>query len=266
MKIHQAPKDIQDFFSSEPWTQKYWRTQMVFRNIDKVQDFEHPFQFAQWVVRESGWPYLPIELPNAPYKEMLKEAKALYNEGMFTMHRNDFDKVDEYYFTSDHFREKTHRGWGACTIYGEAYNKTGHPESGNFDNYDWCPEIVERCPETYRYFRDEYPETPDGRIRFMLVDRQGYIQPHQDRTENILAPINIALNNPTGCEFRMEHKGYVPFENGGSACFVDIGNKHSVWNRSNLPRFHIIAHGKPKPEMSDIIIKSLRKLIGGKYD
>lgn len=259
-----VPRDIQDFFSGQPWTQNYWRCQMVYRNIGELQDFEHRYELARWILHESGWPYFPIELPNAPYKEMYKEAKGLYNDNMFVMHR-EANVEDADYYKSEHYREKTHRGWGACTLYGKAWNETGH--SGSYEDYDWCPEIVERCPITYKYFKEEFPETPDGRIRFMLVDRGGYIQPHNDRSEpGLLSPINIALNNPEGCEFRMKHKGYVPFGKGGTACYVDIGNVHSVWNRSSLPRFHIIAHGKPKPEMSNVILNSLRKLIGGKYD
>jgi hypothetical protein len=60
----------------------------------------------------------------------------------------------------------------------------------------------------------------------------------------------------------MDGKGYVPFKDGGSACLVDIGNLHSVWNNSDTPRIHMIAHAQWKPaEFTRIVIDSLRGLI-----
>ena len=244
------PKAVQEFFSEESWTKDFSK--------EEIPTFEYKQELVEWVRHKSGWPYLPLELPDCPYEQMYQEAISLLD--MFVMHRT---------YMEDDF-EQSHRGWSSLCIHGEAWDKTQNwdynpgNEGKTFDQikFDWCPEVTERCPETYRYFRDVFPETPWQRTRFMLLEPGGYIQPHQDRTENYLNPMNIALNNPKGCEFRMKGHGTVPFTD-HSACLVDIGNIHSVWNNSNTPRIHIISHGIGKPVMDDIVVNSLKKLIGG---
>ena len=51
-----------------------------------------------------------------------------------------------------------------------------------------------------------------------------------------------SLNNPEGCDFVFKDHGKVPFEDQGSAFLMDISNVHSVWNRSDTPRIHMIIH------------------------
>ena len=246
------PKSVIEFFNDIDTP-----TSLDFKK-QSIPEFKHEHEFLQWIIHTSGWPYLPLELPGAPYAEMYKEALAL--EDLFVMHRTHPDENADY----------AHRGWKSICLHGEAWDKTNHwevyPENKGKTQadieYRWCPEIVERCPETTRYFKEVYPYHNYQRLRFMWLDPQGYIQPHRDRNENYLQPINIALNNPAGCEFKMEGKGYVPFKDGGSACLVDIGNLHSVWNNSDTPRIHMIAHAPWKPaEFTKIVIDSLKKLI-----
>ena len=93
----------------------------------------------------------------------------------------------------------------------------------------------------------------------MLIEPGGYILPHQDQDERCLGPINISIYNPIGCEFRYKNYGTVPFTN-GSAFMIDIGQKHSVWNRSNEQRLHIIAHGvKDKKRFLPLLERSWLK-------
>jgi len=243
------PKSIQDFFSEKSWTKDF--------STEVLPAFEHDWQLVNWIQHESGWPYLPIELPGFPWEDVYREALGVMD--MFVMHRT----------TEDDQHEWSHRGWGSLCIHGEAWNKTGYWESYpenqgktvNDIKFDWCPEVTERCPETTRYFKETFPESPGQRTRFMLLEPGGYIQPHQDRTQHYLGPINIAINNPKGCEFRMKDNGYVPFTD-NSACLVDIGNIHSVWNNSDTPRIHIISHGGARPPFNEVVINSIKKLIG----
>jgi hypothetical protein len=231
---------IREFFKEIPWTWDF-KNQVV-PNLDDEQ-------LGNWIVYNSGWPYLPLDLPYAPYKEMLKEALAL--KDFFVIHRSP-DSL----------------GWRSLCIYGEEWDKTDHytayPENAGKQmheiQYKWT-KVADLCPVTTKYFKEEFVHTPGQRIRFMWLDPQGYILPHRDRKEHFLSPVNIALNNPNGCIFNMEGKGYVPFEEKGNSCLVDIGNLHSVWNNSNTPRIHIISHGSTKPFFNKLVAQSFKKLI-----
>ena len=46
---------------------------------------------------------------------------------------------------------------------------------------------------------------------------------------------------PNGCDFVMELHGAVPFKP-GNAFWLDISNKHTVFNNSDQPRWHLIIH------------------------
>lgn len=247
------PKTIQEFFNDidNPWSMDF-KSQIV-------PTFDNEEQLVDWIINKSGWPYLPLILPGAPYEAMLQEALGL--EDLFVMHRAATGENPEY----------ANHGWKSICLHGEAWDRTGHWET-YADNigktqqdiiYKWCDEITERCPETTRYFRDIFPNHRYQRLRYMWLDPQGYIQPHRDRQsrKNFLGPINVALNNPKGCVFKMEDKGYVPFKEHGNACLVDIGNTHAVWNNSITPRIHIISHGSSRDPFTRIVIDSLKVLI-----
>lgn len=233
---------IKEFFNEEPWTMDFSQQQVPNFSDDDAQ-------LGNWIVHKSGWPYLPLELPDAPYEDMLREALAV-----------------SYWFVPH--RESCSLGWKSACLYGEEWDKTDHfsayPENAGKQAheiiYKWT-EVADRCPITTEYLKNEFPHTLNQRIRFMWLEPQGYILPHQDRTENYLSPINIALNNPYGCMFKMKDKGYVPFSNRGSACLVDIGNIHSVWNNSNTPRIHIISHGTPKISFPQLVAHSFKKMV-----
>ena len=67
--------------------------------------------------------------------------------------------------------------------------------------------------------------------------------PHVDGPGRIFGPLNIAINNPNGCEFYFRNWGRVSFKQ-GTGNFLDIGNEHIVWNNSNEDRYHFIVHGE----------------------
>jgi hypothetical protein len=232
---------IEEFFKDPSWTLNF--------KEQHVPKFDTDNELVHWIVHNSGWPYLPLILPGAPYAEMLKEALAL--EDLFIPHRS---------YGSP--------GWKSICLHGEEWDKTdyytAYPENADRQAdeivYKWT-EIAERCPVTTQYFKEEFPNYNYQRLRYMWLEPQGYITPHQDRTKHYLGPINVALNNPDGCIFRMQDKGDVPFNNEGNACLVDIGNVHSVWNNSQTPRIHMISHGASKDTLDKIILDSYRKLI-----
>lgn len=239
------PKNVIDYFSDDPWFFQFDR-----KNIPNLRT---SVELVNWILHKSGWPYFPLVLSDAPFQTMLKEALSI--KDMFCDHRSD---------------DYAHQGWKSVCIHGEAWNKTSNWQSyeeniGKNENeikYDWCPEVVEYCPETKRYFEERFPQTNFQRLRFMLLEPNGYIQLHSDMPNlNIMGPINISLNNPTGCVFKMKDKGYIPFSNDGSAFILNVGYEHSVWNNSNIPRIHIISHGKPNLYFNKIVLNSLSELL-----
>ena len=59
----------------------------------------------------------------------------------------------------------------------------------------------------------------------------------------LLSEVNVAINNPTGCEFHMLNRGTVPFRP-GDVYMLDLSNRHWVVNKSDTARLHMIYHGK----------------------
>lgn len=94
----------------------------------------------------------------------------------------------------------------------------------------------------------------------MLLEPGGYILPHADVDWKQLGPVNLALNNPDGCEFIMEDHGIIPFTN-GTANMLAIGNVHAVYNNSHEDRFHIIVHGARGSAWNDYITNSYKASI-----
>lgn len=229
------------FFENESWTLDYSK--------ENVPTFDHYAHYVNWVVEESGWAYLPIDLPNADYKGMLNEALAI--DDLFIAHRDS----------------ETHKGWSSVCIHGEGFDRTQawndyHDNEGKNSNdiiYDYCSIVTDKCPITTNFIKS-LPFTDLQRVRFMKLDPGGYILPHNDRDRSMLNPLNIGLNQPNGCIFRMKDKGDVPFKEDGSACLVDISNIHSVWNNSDETRIHIIVHGTPLEEFNKLIYDSIKKL------
>jgi hypothetical protein len=192
----------------------------------RYPDFFDP----KWTVTESGWPWFKLSrLNNQPYKEMYAEAAALIDE--FKPHREEYG-----------------HGWKSLTLHGLNDDTQSLAQYG--DNRDevlkqlhWTW-VADRCPTTKKFLTDVWPAEFLNRVRFMLLEPGGYILPHQDRPDDQkrLSVCNISLNNPPGCEFVMKDFGTVPFKDEGSAFLMDISNVHSVWNRSNTPRIHMIIH------------------------
>lgn len=193
--------------------------------------YQYPDMFdPKWTIIESGWPYLKLSsLNNQPFGEMLKEAEALIDN--FKPHREDYGQ-----------------GWRSLTLYGlnddtQSLDQYGEDRNAVLSQLDWTW-VADKCPITKKFLEEVWPSEFLNRVRFMLVEPGGYILPHRDRPEDQkrLSVCNISLNNPKECEFVMDGFGKVPFDNNGSAFLMDISNFHSVWNRSDKPRIHMIIH------------------------
>lgn len=205
--------------------EKYWSEN------SKPIEYRYPDFFdPKWTVMESGWPCFKLSIfDNQPWKEMHKEAEQLIDS--FHPHREDYG-----------------HGWKSLTIHGldedtQSLGQYGNDRNKTLDELEWTW-VADKCPTVKKFLTDVWPAEFLNRVRFMLLEPGGYILPHQDRpdSQKRLSVCNISLNNPEGCEFLFKGHGKVPFSDQGSAFLMDISNVHSVWNRSNTPRLHMIIH------------------------
>lgn len=172
-------------------------------------------------------PYLMLDF-NFPYEQVLDEINQ--SQQWFYEHREDQSI-----------------GWKAMVIHGIGVDKTNVPEAYGIDpksvTYDWT-ESSDSVP-TLKKWMQEQPYFKDfERVRIMALEPGGYIEPHADNpwSKARLGPVNIAINNPVGCDFVMEGVGTLPFKPGLGA-WLNLSYIHSVYNRSNETRYHIIVHG-----------------------
>lgn len=182
---------------------------------------------ADWIVNQSGIPFLPLNL-DVPVKNILEEWNKVSDQAI--LHRD-----------SDYENMIKNIGWKSLTIYGIDKHETKLTNS----NMDWTS-ITGQCPITTQWLSDTFEITPlTGRIRFMLLEPKGFIIPHKDRNDAKLFEVNVAITNPTGCVFRFKEYGTVPFQP-GTVCLMDVSKEHFVYNNSLEPRLHIIAHASLK--------------------
>ena len=185
---------------------------------------------------DSDWPYLTIDFTD-DFAEMHREC--LRNDELFVPHR-DKDKENSY----------SHEGWKGLTLHGLSPKATE-----NFDRYGASPNdyhwtsICKLFPTCYKFLRRLRYRRYD-RVRIMKVEPGGYIMPHEDGEGRIFGPLNIAINNPEGCEFYFKDHGKVPFQQ-GRGVFLNLGETHAVYNNSDSPRYHFIVHGDINPKLID---------------
>ena len=223
-------------------------------NIDNKDDtYQYPSfpsnsfnDNVKFLYNNNPAPYLEL-LIDAPYADMLAEARSL--EPQFVTHR-----------------EGDSHGWRSLCIHGISANQTDAANAYGLDPndqsiYRWT-EIVDQCPVTYNYFKNIFPYVKYQRVRFMLVEPGGYIEPHSDNINpKLIAAINISLNNPDEC-YLTTPLGYVPFKNTGSTFFFNNHYHHCVVNNSTEPRFHIIVHGQWRsPLFEQIMVNSYQHAV-----
>lgn len=183
-------------------------------------------------------------------EEVEKEALSIYNEGLFTPHRESHGK-----------------GWSSATLHGEEWNIT-HYDATAKERYKWT-KLTEYAPVMTRWLKEELPNNGKyGRCRFMLLEPGGYIHKHTDTHEwkegmplknDILSAINICITQPDNCYLqRAEDKLEVPFKP-REVYWFNNGPFHEAANFSKVPRIHFIVHGGANPERYKLFIDSFMK-------
>jgi|TARA_B100001105_G_scaffold124076_1_gene99420 hypothetical protein len=192
------------------------------------------------------WVSIP-EIP-VPWKDIHKEAIHLLETECFTIHRAPGSG-----------------GWLSLCMHGMSSVHTNCPEdydlpdSAEEELSDWT-DIAKFCPITKEWMQDEMLYDQFGRVRFMCVLPGGWIMPHSD-TDRVagLGATNVAINNPDGCALVMEEYGTMPFTP-GSVFKINTGYVHSVWNRSEEPRIHMIFDGSPSIEFKRKVNENYAKM------
>ena len=195
----------------------------------------------------SGLPWLRLDLA-FPHERMLDEARR--QAARFVSHRGNG------------------RGWRSLCLHGisptHTLAATEYGYAGEHEAPHRWTEIAESCPETVAFLKT-LPAKRFYRVRFMMLEPGGYIAPHQDAKLSRLGPINVALNQPSGCLFKVERGGVIPFT-AGSAFLIDIANRHCLINGSRNARFHIIVHGvfeETNAAWEDLLRRSYHRYANG---
>lgn len=179
---------------------------------------------AEWITTKSGISHLPLAI-DVPTETILHEWNAVQH--LAVAHRNSDDTIGY-----------SHQGWKSLTIYGVSSTTTTQSDMP----HAWT-DIADKCPETQNWLTNTFGQKNfKGRIRFMLLEPGGHIMPHRDRNDHKLSEVNIAITNPSGCEFYFENKGIVDFDK-QAVNMLDLSNRHWVTNNSKQHRLHMIYHG-----------------------
>lgn len=194
-------------------------------------------------------PFLPIDdwINTEDWTKMLAEAEAL--EKHYVPHRT----------------HETHSGWSSLCIHGISSVHTESPHVYGYDNNN-CPwrwtDISDLCPTITNFFKNKFDYKKYFRIRIMKLSPKGFIIPHKDsisENENHIGPINIALNNPSNCNFYMDNIGILPWAK-GRAIKLNLYNVHAVVNHSNYNRYHLIIHGYAGDSWEERIFNNYKHL------
>jgi len=140
------------------------------------------------------------------------------------------------------------RGWSKLVLHGHGlHNLRSHleyhgPMEGFDRRYRWSDEIVAEIPHTRQFFSHFRPFDHLRRIRLQWLEPGGYLEPHVDEYPDRRVTINMAVNNPDGCQMRFGDT-VVPFE-AGTMFMIDATQEHSVYNHSDQARAHLVVDGR----------------------
>lgn len=211
------------------------------RTIKASPSFPRGDLSYEQILSSAPLPFLPLTgFESAPIAQMLKEAEALADR--MVVHRSDYS-----------------HGWKSIVLHGLEADKTESMEQYGLDSndlrlYAWMDFTSSLTPCIRSFFENNFKYDFYHRVRIMKLEPGGYILPHSDMRQFLLDPVNIALNQPEGCHFYFEDFGEVPFKD-SPFIKLSLERKHIVINRSQVPRYHIIVHGRPDKTFWDPIIK-----------
>jgi hypothetical protein len=234
------------------YNQHYNEHGYVYPSIPAEIQKTHSEKF-EWILNQSRIPYLELDI-DGPWDKILQEVQQL--DHLFVPHRG-----------SDS------RGWTSLCLHGISSTHTdSHTQYEEYQDlpgdqvpYSWT-DISELCPTATEYFQTKFPFGQYYRLRFMRIAPGGFISPHNDSTTWQPNAINISLNNPKECGMVLGNVGLVPFRDTGGVMLLNTSYTHTVWNRSNQARYHIIAHGVWDGSLGQKIVAGYEKKLKTQVD
>ena len=167
---------------------------------------------------------------------------------------NEINLLEENKLFTDH-RGGGHPGWSSFVVHGIDWNKTLHYDHYGYTSdeetpYKFTDKAREYIPSIVKYFEEnqEHFHRIYHRVRIMKLAPGGYIGIHNDNPNEDTWALNMAINNPNGCEMhfwtkKYEYLGQVPWTP-QSSYKIRIGLNHMVRNMSKEIRYHMIIHGR----------------------
>jgi hypothetical protein len=184
----------------------------------------------------------------------------------FDLIANEIQAIPDNFFVAHRDTYESNAGWKSFVLHGKSYDATRETEYYT-DNRPlvWTQEAETYCPDTVKFFKHSWPSTDFERVRVMLLEPHSIINLHNDPgSPDEFWPVNIAITQPSDCNFYLDKFGIVPFTP-GSAFLINVGNMHTVINDSDQKRYHIIVHHKKTNKKFDKIIeRSYNKLYASK--
>lgn len=221
-----------------------------------------PIELTKWLFEQDdmGWLKLDVNIDLDVWKKESQVAEQYY-----VNHRG-----------SDHYANSEHQGWQSCCIHGIDTHKTEADELANRHLFHWTS-LANLTPTITHFWKEEFPVEGYKRLRFMKLDKNGYIGVHNDLPTTTTATslkdldvlnqsvaVNVAIIHPEGCNFVTENFGTVPWQE-GDVYIINITQNHCVINTSNTPRIHMIGEcviGNRLEEFAELIYRSYNKQYG----
>ena len=133
--------------------------------------------------------------------------------------------------------------------------------------WDWT-DVCHYAPKTVEFFKKDIPLKNYRRLRYMLLEPEGYILEHSDaplgkpyttpKRESIFSALNICVTQPKSCILEHLSNGVVPFKPLEIYLFNN-DEYHHAYNKSDENRFHIIAHAEYDYDFAELFVKSFEK-------
>lgn len=161
------------------------------------------------------------------YIEILKEAINLKNQ--FVTH-----KAKSYF----------HKGWKSLCLHGiskhhiDSWGEYGFKTAEDAGNSSVWTDICSFCPYTMDFLTSSIPSKKFGRVRFELLESQGFIDTHKTKTP-VLEQLVVPLNNPKDFQFIWDDGQTLDF-NLGSVITINTYHFHKLINNSTEDRYCLV--------------------------
>lgn len=219
-------------------------------SVDIITEFINDKKSAQWVIKESGLPWLELDL-QAPADILYKEIDAHKDRLIEFCSNIPKDAVSAQCRERERKRlnaKKADDKWKFVTLWGVESHyvdyKYNYPElAGKELKHKWT-DVGMACPEHRKFIEDNFYLDDDILIKYAVLEPGGFLNPHTDALDAAkqnfeLSSLTLMTHNPKECLFHFENFGPIPITE-GRLYLLDVDYYHTTWNRSNENRYHLM--------------------------